>query len=98
MSDTPLIDAISFSLDGHEFCAASLARELERERAQLLVLATKWCPKPHHDWEKILQLAEKEDGWEKILHLAKKEDDEYEKVLWSLRSAASFARRNNASS
>ena len=29
--------------------------ELRLERNRLLVLATKHCPKDHHDWQEILQ-------------------------------------------
>jgi len=28
--------------------------ELEKKSDRLLVLATKWCPKEHHDWQELL--------------------------------------------
>ena len=30
---------------------------IQRERDRLLVLATKHCPKNHHDWQEILRIA-----------------------------------------
>lgn len=30
---------------------------LRKERDRLLVLATKYCPKDHHDWQEILRIA-----------------------------------------
>jgi hypothetical protein len=30
---------------------------LERERDRLLVLATKHCPKEHHDWQELLKIS-----------------------------------------
>ena len=33
--------------------------ELLAENERLLVLATKWCDKDHHDWQEILEIAEK---------------------------------------
>jgi hypothetical protein len=32
------------------------------ERDRLLVLATKWCDKTHHDWQEILRIAGPSDG------------------------------------
>ena len=32
------------------------------ERHRLLVLATKYCPTDHHDWQEILQIATKQEG------------------------------------
>ena len=37
--------------------AANRAAKLEAENDRLLVLATKWCDKSHHDWEEILKFA-----------------------------------------
>lgn len=31
--------------------------KLRQERDRLLVLATKWCDKTHHDWQEILRIA-----------------------------------------
>ena len=33
------------------------AERVRRERERLLVLATKHCPKDHHDWAEILVIA-----------------------------------------
>jgi hypothetical protein len=44
MSDTPLTDAIAFEMDGHEFCDAKHAREMERDRA-MLIRALRWYAK-----------------------------------------------------
>lgn len=33
--------------------------ELQKQRERLLVLATKHCPKDHHDWQEILEIAKK---------------------------------------
>jgi hypothetical protein len=30
---------------------------LKRQRDRLLVLATKHCPKTHHDWKEVLEIA-----------------------------------------
>ena len=32
-------------------------KKLKLERDRLLVLATKHCPKNHHDWDEILKIA-----------------------------------------
>ena len=36
---------------------ATTLRAMEKERDRLLVLATKHCPKEHHDWEEIIEAA-----------------------------------------
>ena len=32
-------------------------KELERKATRLLVIATKWCDKNHHDWKELLKIA-----------------------------------------
>ena len=39
---------------------AEKVRELRQERDRFLVLATKHCPKDHHDWQEILKIVKGE--------------------------------------
>jgi hypothetical protein len=40
----------------HDPCAQlrAVLEAVKKERDRCLVLATKWCPREHHDWQEVL--------------------------------------------